>query len=70
MATNTDTSETTPIPAVEDSRETCFQQGKPCIYAAPEGAGPLRGRGAALGVPPPRRFQLAGCATSSIQTRT
>lgn len=36
MPTNTDTRETTPIPAVEDSRETCFQQGKPCIYAAPE----------------------------------
>lgn len=36
MATNTDTSETTPIPTVEDSREMCFQQGKPCIYAAPD----------------------------------
>lgn len=36
MPTNSDTRETTPIPAVEDSRETCFQQGKPCIYAAPE----------------------------------
>ena len=32
----TDTSETTPIPTVEDSREMCFQQGKPCIYAAPD----------------------------------
>ena len=36
MTTNTDTNEPAPIAAAEDSRETCFRQGKPCVYAAPD----------------------------------
>ena len=35
----TSMSEGNPLPAVEDSRAMCFQQGKPCIYASPDDPG-------------------------------
>ena len=36
MTTNNDTDGPAPLPAAEDSRETCFRQGKPCVYGAPD----------------------------------
>ncbi len=29
------------VPAVEDSREICFQQGKPCVYEPEEELGTI-----------------------------
>ncbi len=39
MRTSTKARNSTAVPAVEDSRQMCFQQGKPCIYASPDDPG-------------------------------